>query len=33
MYVEINPPNNKHSDPKKSHMANLLFEIPVDECP
>ena len=29
MYVLMRPPNNKHSDPKKSHIATLLLDKPV----
>jgi hypothetical protein len=30
MYVEIRPPKRRHSEPKNSHIANLLLERPVD---
>src|SRR4029079_11246227 len=30
MYVEINPPNSRHSLPRNSHMASLLLLSPVD---
>jgi hypothetical protein len=30
MYVEIKPPKSKHSEPKKSHIAILLLDNPVD---
>src|SRR5918993_5976289 len=29
MYVEISPPKSRHSDPRNSHIASLLFDSPV----
>jgi hypothetical protein len=30
MYVEIRPPNSRHSLPRNSHIASLLLLSPVD---
>jgi hypothetical protein len=29
MYVEMSPPNSRHSDPRKSHIPSFAFETPV----
>ena len=29
MYVEIRPPNSRHSEPRNSHIASLLLEMPA----
>jgi hypothetical protein len=30
MYVEMSPPNRRHSEPRNNHIANLLFDKPVE---
>src|SRR5215216_3058658 len=31
MYVEMRPPNSRHSEPRNTQTASLLFDRPVEE--